>query len=346
MVTSADNIEVGKLQLMGTPGFRFYKDLYPTQRDGGLSYYPYAAIKSGFTPSWTLAAANSAAAAAAVTVAVAAGTALIDGQDANLASAVNVTFTPEDIINGDNFFRIFIAPTRVLQPVVASAGVYTPPTTRLNGDAVADGDKYAQCIDFENHLETRKFFKLDGGVWKEFDYSFETAGAPYQKGQNRLSGNACHRKLTASNFMVNQIEVPIYVGAQFPVWSYQPARQRFRNPASLLVAEAKLHFYVLPLNVTATFENGSDQVILDYAYRSTFADIVNSVVATTTLAIDGAAIDAAGYDAATGAITLGAVYAGTTGTKQVTITPVTPANVLIRSLGKSELFPSTNLTNP
>lgn len=346
MVTSADIIAAKQLRLMGSPGFRFYKDLYPAQRDGGLSYYPYAAIKSGFTPSWTIAAANPAATAAAITVAVAAGTALIDGQDANLASSVNVVFTPEEIVDGDNYFRIFAAPTRVLQPVISNAGVYTPPTTRLNGDPVADGDKYAECIDFQNHLETKRFLKLEAGQWKEFDYSFETAGAPLQYGQNRLSGNACHRKLTATNFMVNMVEVPIYVGAQFPIWSYQPARQRFRNPASLFVAEAKVHFYTLPLNVTATFTNGSDEVTLDYANRSTFADIASSVVATTTLAIDGAAIAAAGYDAATGVITLGASYAGTTGTKQVTITPVTPANVLIRSLGKTELIASTNLTNP
>ena len=345
MVSAASQVDSGQLQLMGAPGFRFLKDLWPGFRSGGLAYYPYSSIKSGLGASWTLAAANPSASAAAVTVAVAAGNALIDAQDAILASGINVTFTPENIQNGENFFRIFAAPTRVLQPVLANNGVYTAPTTRLNGDPIDEGDRYAECAFYPEHLETLQFYKFVNGVWTLVDMSFESE-AGTQEGYNRTLGGACHRKITASNFMVNAIEVPIYVGAKYPVSSYRPAQARLRAAASLEIATAKLYYHVLPLSVTATFTNGSDEVTLDYANRSVFNDIVNSIVATTTLEIDGAALAADGYAASTGVITLGANYAGTTGTKQVLITPVTEANIYVRSLAKSELIPSGNLTNP
>lgn len=346
MVSAANKVDSGRLQLMGAPGFRFFKDLYPGSRSGGLNYYPYSSIKSGFTPSWTLAAANPTSAAANVTVAIAPGTALIDAQDASLASAVNVTFTPEDIIDGENYFRIFAAPTRALQPVTSVSGVYTPPTTRLNGDPVQDGDRYAECVDYPTHLEAHTFYKLQGGVWGVVDPSFEAPDHPSQEGRNRIFGNKCHRKLTLSNFMVNALEVPIFIATQFPIYGYAPARANLRNPASLEIATAVLDYYVLPLNVTATFTSGSPSVTLDYPYRSMFADIVASIVSTTTLAIDGEPLAASGYNAATGVITLADNYAGTSGAAQVLITPVTAGNNYILSLGKSELIPSGNLTNP
>lgn len=362
MVAAASLVESGRIPLMGAPGFRFFKDLYPDSRKGGLSYYPYSSIKAGFTPSWSLAAANSVAAPANVTVAVGAGTALIDAQDAALASSVNVTFTPEEVVNGDNYFRVFVSPTRVLQPVVASNGVFTPPTTRLNGDAVEDGDRYVECVDYPDYLEARGdgFYRLEYGTWVKVDPSFERPDHPVQEGYNRTFGAKTVSKLTLSNFTVNAMEAPIYINGGFPVNAYSPARARLRNPASLEVVTAKLYYHVLPLPISATFTNGSTSVqlenpsaVIDYPgrqeqviSRAIFADLAASVVSTATLAIDGAAIAASGYDAATGVITLGSAYAGTTGTKQVLITPVTPANVYVLSVNKSELIPSTNFTNP
>lgn len=362
MVASASLVETGRIPLMGAPGFRFYKDLYPEQRKGGLNYYPYSSIKSGFAPSWTIAAGNSAASAAAVTVAIAPGSALIDAQNAVLASSVNVTFTPEEIANGDNYFRIFVSPTRVLQPVVANSGVFTPPTTRLNGDPVQDGDRYVESVDYPEHLEARGdgFYRLEFGTWVKVDPSFERPDFPVQEGYNRVFGAKCHPKLALGNFSVNAMEAPIFVNGGFPLNAYSPARARLRNPASLEIATAKLYYHILPLSITATFTNGSTDVTLeapssfvDYPgreeqviSRAIFADIAASVISTATLAIDGAAIAAAGYDAATGVVTLGAAYTGTTGTKQVLITPVTAGNNVIRSVAKSELIASENFTNP
>lgn len=362
MVAAASLVESGRIPLMGAPGFRFFKDLYPDSRKGGLSYYPYSSIKSGFTPSWTLSVANPVATPANVTVAVAAGTALIDAQDAALTSGVNVTFTPEEVSNGENYFRVFVSPTRVLQPVVASNGVFTPPTTRLNGDAVQDGDRYVECVDYPEHLEARGdgFYRLQYGTWVKVDPSFEKPDFPVQEGYNRTFGAKTVSKLALSNFTVNAMEAPIYINGGFPLNSYSPARARLRNPASLEIATANLYYHVLPLSITATFTNGSGSVQLENpsAYidypgrqeqvisRAIFADLAASVAATTTLAIDGAAIAADGYDAATGVITLAANYTGTTGTKQVLITPVTPANIYVLSTSKSELIPSGNFTNP
>lgn len=346
MVTAASEVQSGLLPLMGAPGFRFFKDLYPDSRSGGLNYYPYSAIKSGFDVSWSVAAAAPALAPAAMTVAVQPGRALIDSQDAVLASAVNIVFTPEEVFNGENFFRIFAAPTRVIQPVVALNGVYSAPTTRLNGDPIQDGDGYVECVDFPQHLEAHNFYKMEAGVWKSYDPAFETSTYPVQQGRNRVYGNGTHRKLTLSNFMVNALEVPIYIATQFPIFGYQPARANLRNPASLEVATAKLYYHVLPLDLTATFTNGSDQVIVEYAYRGIFNDLVASITDTAALAIDGAALATAGYDPTTGAITLAAPYAGTDGSKQVVVTPSTPDQNYILSPGLSELIPSENLTNP
>ena len=346
MVTAASQLQTGLRPLMGAPGFRFFKDLYPGGRAGGLNYYPFSSIKSGLTPSWTLSAAAPAASPANITVAIAAGHALLDAQPATLASGVNITITPEDVTNGSNYFRIFLNPSRKLQPVVPSGGVYTAPTTLLNGDAVADGDYYAECVDFPTHLEAHTFYKRVSGVWTKIeDLTFEPDSG-LQGGRNRVFGNNTKAKVTSSNFLVNQLEVPIYIGTQFPIFGYQPARANLRNPASLEIATAELYYHVLPLPITATFTNGSDSVTVDYASRALFADIVASVTATTALEVDGAALAAGGYDAATGVITLGAAYAGDSGTKQVLVTPVTDANVYVLSLAKSTLHASENLTNP
>lgn len=362
MVAAASLVETGRIPLMGAPGFRFFKDLYPQSREGGLGYYPYSSIKSGFTPSWSLSTANPVATPANITVAIGAGTALIDAQDAALASSVNVVFTPEEVSNGDNYFRIFVSPTRVLQPVVASGGVFTPPTTRLNGDAVQDGDRYVECVDYPDHLEARGdgFYRLEYGTWVKVDPSFERPDFPVQAGYNRVFGAKTVSKLALSNFTVNAVEAPIYINGGFPLNSYSPSRARLRNPASLALVTAKVYYHVLPLAITATFTNGSPSVqieppsaYVDYpgreeqvVSRAIFADLAASVTSTATLSIDGAALAAGGYNATTGVVTLGANYAGTSGTKQVLVAPVTPANIYVLSVAKSELIPTTNFTNP
>jgi hypothetical protein len=362
MVAAASLVESGRIPLMGAPGFRFFKDLYPDSRRGGLSYYPYSSIKAGFTPSWTLTETNSVATPGNVTIAVAPGTALIDAQDAALASSVNVVFTPEEVTNGDNFFRVFVSPTRVLQPVVANNGVFTPPTTRLNGDAVQDGDRYVECVDYPEHLEARGdgFYRREFGVWVKVDPSFERTDYPVQEGYNRTFGAKTASKLTLSNFTVNAMEAPIYINGGFPLNSYSPSRARLRNPASLEIVTAKLYYHVLPLRISATFTNGSNSVqlenpskVVDYPgrqeqviSRALFEDLATSVANTNTLQIDGATLATGGYNATTGVITLGANYTGTSGIKQVLVTPVTSANIYVLSVQKSELMPSTNYTNP
>jgi len=344
--TAISQINTGLKPYLGAPGFRFIKDLYPTSREGGLNYYPYSAVKNGLTPSWTLAAAAPVSTPANITVAVAAGQALLDSQVANLTTGVNVVITPQGINNGDNYFRIFLNPTRIVQPVVASGGTFTPPTTRLNGNAVQNGDIYAQAVDYPDHLEAFAFYQLSAGTWSVVDPAFIPPTVPAQRGRNRVFGNNTDPVVNVNNFTVNQIEVPIYIATQFPVYGYKPAPANLRNPASLEIATLDAYYYVLPLNISGTFTNGSTSVTLDLASQATFADIVNSIPATTALALDGAALAASGYNATTGVVTLAANYSGTSGDKQVLLTPVTSGNDYIMSVGLSQLYPTENLTNP
>jgi hypothetical protein len=344
MVTALSQVQTGLRANNGAPGFRFIKDLFPSYRQGGISYYPFSSIKSGFTPSWSLAAAAPAAAAANVTVNIAAGMALLDGQNANLSSAVNVQFTPTELTTGYNYFRVFLNPTRKLQPVIASGGVYTPPTTRLNGDAVQDGDQYVEAVDFPRELEGFAFYRRVLGQWQQFDPIFTPPATPAQSGQKRMFGGECHSKVTLSNISVNAIEVPIYLAAGYPSFGYRPARAKMREPASLELAMAKLYYYVLPLNVTATFTNGSTTANLAYQYRSDLADLLASVAAAGNLELDGVAISA--FNAASGDVTLASAYTGTSGTAQVLITPASAGNDIVLSPVRSELLASENLTNP
>jgi hypothetical protein len=344
MVSALSQVQTGLRSYNGAPGFRFIKDIFPGYRQGGISYYPFSSIKSGFTPSWSLAAADPLAAAADVTVAIAPGSALLDGQNANLASSLNVTFTPEDLVTGDNYFRIFLNPTRTLQPVVSNGGVYTPPTTRLNGDPIEDGDLYAEAVDFPRELEAFAFYKRIQGAWTPFDPTFSAPAMPVQSGQKRTFGGECHSKVALGNISINAVEIPIYIAAGYPSFGYRPARAKLREPASLELVTAKLHYHVLPMALSVTFTNGSATAEVSYEHRSDFADVINSIVDLATLEVDGLAFTA--YNAATGAITLSAAYAGTSGTNQVLLTPATPGEDFILSVNRSELSASTNLTNP
>ena len=346
MVFALTQITSAQVPYFGAPGFRFIKDLYPASRAGGLNFYPYSSIKSGLTPSWTLASADPAAAPANLSVTISSGQALLDAQPASLTNNVTLTFTPEGVATGLNFFNVFLNPTRILQPIVSVGGVFTPPTTLLNGDPVLDGHFYAQCVDFPLFLEAYNFYQRQSGVWTQVDPSFITPSVPVQQGKNRVFGNNAVSKVTSTNFTINAVEVPIYIATQFPIFAYQPARANLRSPASLGVVSVVPYYYVLPLALTATFTNGSPSVQVDYAYRSMVADLTSSVVATTTLAIGGQALAASAYNPATGVLTLATNWAGTTGDQQVTITPVTPGNIYVLSVNLSQLLPTENLTNP
>jgi hypothetical protein len=329
--------------LTGAPGFRFWKDLYPSGRQGGLSYYPYSSIISGLAATWSLSAGAPAASAANVTVAVAAGSAYLDGQIAQLASSANVTVTPGAVVNGVNTYRVYLNPTRKLMPIALGASA---PTTRLNGDAVADGDIYATCIDFGEYFGATGFFERVAGVWTSFDPSFKAPVLPAQPGKQRQWGGENHPRLAAGNFTVNQVEKKVYIENLYPPYTNSNSKALLRDVASLEVATASLYYHVLPLPVEATFTNGATAVTVALPFRSLFADIAASVTNTNALAIDGAALATGGYNAGTGVITLGANYTGTTGTKVVNVTPVTPANVVILSPARSVLAASMNLTNP
>lgn len=338
MVSAITEVQSGLRPYQGAPGFRFVQHLFPGLRQGGISYYPFSSIKSGLTPSWTLAASNPVATPANITVAVAAGAALLDGQSATLASSANVTFTPEDIVQGKNFFRVFLNPTRVMQPITTG----TPPTTRLNGDAVANGDMYLECADLPDHLEGRSFYRRTNGAWTLVDPSFEKPAVPVNAGQKRVWGNECHPKVTADNFTVNAIEAPIYLASNYPIFGYSPARSNMRQPASLEVATAQVYYVTLPYSLTVTVATAAATVVSPN--KEEVDAIFASVAATTSLTIEGQAVSS--YDAATGVITLAAAPSGGNGTRQVTLVPATPANVYLRIPSFSELLASENLTNP
>ena len=329
--------------ITGAPGFRFWKDLYPTGRQGGFSYYPYSSVAGGLTVSWSLAAANPSATPQAAVVSVAAGTAYLDGQLATLASSVNVATAPTTAVEGFNLRNVYLNPTRVLTPVALGGSA---PTTRLNGDAVAAGDAYCKAVDYGDYFSATEFFRYNGTSWALIDPSFEAPAMPAQSGKNRTWGGECHAKLASANFTVDQIEKRIYVENLYPPYVSSNSKALLRDVASLELANASLYYYVLPEPVTATFTNGSTTVTVAAASRPLVADIAASIVATTTIAIDGAALAASGYNSTTGVITLAAAYTGTTGVKTVNITPVTAANIYVLSPARSILTGSGNLTNP
>lgn len=339
--TAKDKIDINQYSQSGVLGFTSWpKDFFTYARAGGLNNKPKSLVTSGLKPSWTISAAAPAATPAAVTIDVTTGTAMLDEQEAELSVAAQFSLTPAGIGAGDNYFRFFLNPTREIQTVVMSdlSGTHVAPTTRLNGDPIQDGDGYVICGIEPSQLIAYAYYKRVRGAWVETDMTYLPTPANTQQGQFKLLSGKTIKKVTASNFTVNAIEGWTKYGTITQPWEVPSApRGIMRNSSSLQVFTANLYYYVLPLDVTATFTNGSDTVTLDYDDRAVFSDIVNSILNTNTLEIDGAALDAAGYAASTGVITLAANYTGTTGTKQVTITPVTPANIYVRSTSKSEL---------
>lgn len=337
--TAKDKIEINQYSQSGVLGFTSWpKDFFTYARTGGLNNKPKSLALSGLKPSWTIASAAPASTPAAVTIDVSTGTALLDEQEAELYVAAQFSLTPAGIGAGDNYFRFFLNPTRQIQTVVMTdlSGSHTAPTTRLNGDPIQDGDGYVVCGIEPSQLIAYVYYKRVRGAWVETDLIYAPTPATTQQGQFKLLSGATIKKVTATNFTVNAIEGWTKYGTITQPWEVPSApRGIFRNSASLQLFTANLYYYVLPLNVTATFTNGSDTVTLDYDDRAVFNDIVDSIPDVAALKIDAALLDS--YVSSTGVITLAANYTGTSGTKQVTITPATPANIYIRSVSKTEL---------
>lgn len=329
--------------ITGAPGFRFWKDLYPTGRQGGLSYYPYSAVNSGLVASWSLAATAPSATPQTVTVSFSAGTAYLDGQLATLGSSVNVQVQPSTASDGFTNRRVYLNPTRALIPVVLGGSA---PTTRLNGDAVAAGDGYCSVVDYSEYFSATAFYRYDGTAWSATDPSFEAPANPAQSGKNRTWGGENIGKVASANFTVEQVEKRIYIENQYPAYVSSNSKALLRDSASLELVTASIYYHVLPEAVTATFTNGSTSVTVAAASRATMADLAASVTNTNLLQIDSATLAATGYNSSTGVITLGAAYSGTNGTKTVNITPVTAANVYVLSPLRSVLNATGNLTNP
>ena len=333
--------------ITGAPGFRFFKDLYPTGRQGGLSYYPYSSINNGLALSWSLASGAPAAAPGAVNVTVSAGTAYLDSQMATLAAnaTINVAPAASAVLMGENIRRVYMNPTRALIPLPMGASA---PTVLLNGDPVSAGDIVADAIDFGEYFGATGFRKYDGVAWLPFDPSFEAPALPAQSGKNRTWGGENHPKLAAGNLTVNQVEKRIYIQNLYPPYTSSNSKALLRDSASLELGTAVLYYYVLPMAVTAEFTNGNAAVTIAAEDRAMFADLVASIGAANTnaLKLDSAAVTASGYNAGTGVLTLAANYAGTSGVKTVLLTPATPGNNYVLSPARSSLAGSGNLVNP
>jgi hypothetical protein len=337
--------------IVGAPGFRTYKDLFPSQRGIGLDYYPYSAISEGLLASMNPSAAAPASAPGNVTVAVTAGRALLDGQAISLGSGVNVTVDPDALANpvtGLNTYYVFLNPTRNLMPIAVGA---SQPTQYLNGAAVEEGAVTVESTDNGEFIVALPdtFKKFTGGVWKSFNPIFEPSTVPAQPGRNRIYGQIVKPTVAVSNFSVNALEKSVYLGSNYPVGVNSPGLAYLRYPASLLIATVNLYYYVLPYQITVTYTNGSNSATVDVADRAAVAAIRASVSNPNTLALsDGTAQlqQTANYNAATGALELAANYAGTTGVKTAFIVPQTGGNIYVLSPAQSTLEPSGNKTNP
>jgi hypothetical protein len=196
------------------------------------------------------------------------------------------------------------------------------------------------------------YYKYDGANWAEFNPMWEKTGVPTQPGNKRIQGRVVYPKVAATNLSMvrpniyDGVEKPVYAHSQISSFLASPSLGLIIQPASLELGCINLHYYVLPLPVKATFTNGSTSVTVNAAYKDTIADLVASVSNTNTLAIDGAQLAATAYNASTGVLTLGAAYAGTSGTKTVNVTPQTPANIYVRSVGKSFVSQTGNYVYP
>jgi hypothetical protein len=343
----------------GAPGFRFFKDLYPTGRDIGLSYYPYSSIFSGLGVSMTtpLAAAVSRAPNALGTygVTVGSGQAYLDGQIATLATNTNLTINPVTALgdatpsDGYNYYAIFLNPTRKLQIVALGAAA---PTALLNAAAVQTGDMYATAVDYGEYFEAIDFFKRSAvGTWTKFDPSFEPPALPSQPGRNAAFGNVNYPMVNANNFTVNAVEKEVYIGNMYPPYTSSASKAVLRKSASLMVGTLQLYYYVLGKTITAQVTSGSTAVVVD----PPSASLVNALVAASgsaaSLALSGLAAVGAGaiasWNAGTRTLTLGAAASANAASgTPLTIGAATPANTHLLDPFLSSVDSSNNFTRP
>lgn len=224
------------------PGFRFVKDIFPTIRGAGLSYYPFSSIHSGLVASWTPAA-NSTDADATIqqTVNVTAGSAYLDGQLSYLAQAVNVPVPTTGRVAGLNYYYILLNPSRrwgIINRGTAPSTV----TTRANGDAVGAGDYLAQGYDQGEYFVVDTFYKRTSSSWLLFDPVFEAPPVPAQAGRNRTLGGNTHSKITLSNFKVDQLEQKVYIDTKYPPYTNSNSKAIFRDCATLHIATLVLNY--------------------------------------------------------------------------------------------------------
>lgn len=224
------------------PGFRFVKDIFPSIRGVGLSYYPFSSIHSGLVASWTPAA-NSTDPDATIqqTVNVTAGSAYLDGQLSYLAQAVNVPVPTTGRVAGLNFFYILLNPSRkwgVIDRGTSPSSI----TTRPNGDAVGAGDYLAQGYDQGEYFVVDTFYKRVGSLWQLFDPVFEAPPVSAQAGKNRTLGGNTHSKIALGNFKVDEVEQKVYIDTKYPPFTNSNSKAIFRDCATLHIATLVLDY--------------------------------------------------------------------------------------------------------
>jgi hypothetical protein len=224
------------------PGFRFVKDIFPTIRGAGLSYYPFSSIHSGLVASWTPATnSTNADATPTQTVSITAGSAYLDGQLSYLAAPASVSVNISSRVAGLNYFYILLNPSRkwgIINRGTAPSGV----ATRANGDAVGAGDYLAQGYDQGEYFVVDTFYKRVGSNWQLFDPVFEAPPVPAQAGRNRTLGGNTHSKIVAGNFTVDQLEQKVYIDTKYPPYTNSNSKAIFRDCATLHIATLVLNY--------------------------------------------------------------------------------------------------------
>jgi hypothetical protein len=344
--------------LYGAPGFRFYKDLYPNSREGGLSYYPYSSIISGLALQIAAIAPSAPVALSGIAplpVTIKSGRAYLDSLISNLASDVILNLDPVASagnmppLAGVNKFDIFLNPTRKLQMVPVGG---TPPTTLLNGDPVKDGDLYATAVDDGESFVTKDFYQLQGGIWSSFDPTFSAPTIPAQRGRNRTFGNDAYPKVSLSNVSVNAIEKEIYVGTMYPHYTSSNSKAVLRKSASLFLGTVSLFYYVLPVPITANVTSGSASVVVSVADAAKVNALVLAASNADDFALSGSSsvgagtIAANGWNNSTRTLTLSAPAASTANEVTLNIIPAAPGTNYLISPTLSEVILSDNLSNP
>ena len=224
------------------PGFRFVKDIFPSIRGVGLSYYPFSSIQSGLVASWTAAATSTTPnAVPQQTVNVTAGSAYLDGQLSYLASAVNVPVNITNRVAGLNYYYILLNPSRAWG-VIARGTAPSTVTTRRNGDPVGAGDYLAQGYDQGEYFVVDTFYKRVGSLWQSLDPVFEAPPVPAQAGKNRTLGGNVHSKIALGNFTVNQLEQKVYIDTKYPPYTNSNSKALFRDCATLHIATLVLNY--------------------------------------------------------------------------------------------------------